>query len=476
MPTPISSSLHASRRSFISVAGSAAVTTLAGAAAAEEPGASGSSAAPATDKPPAVHAGGSEIRLALIGCGGRGAGAVSDALGVTSAPLKLHAMADIFPASIENRRKALEAQYKEKIDVGPDRQFIGFEAYKQAMDALRPGDIAILASPSGFRVPHFRYAIEKGLHVFMEKPIGVDGPSAQRIMELAPLADSKNLKVGCGLMCRHNSARQELFKQLRDGAAGEIITLRGYRMHPAVQGWDLFPGPPEGMSELQYQAKRFHCFLWAGGGIYSDYYVHHIDEACWMKDAWPIKAEATGGRMFRGKIDDQNFDSYAVEYTFADGTKFFYAGRTIPNCESKFGIFGHGTKGAFRISGSGHHPAKSAIFKGQEINDADVAWRAKEPETNPYRQEWIDLVDAIVNDKPYNEAIRGAMASVATALGRFAAHTGRAVTFEEVLNCPDDLTAGVDALTDSSPALLLADKDGRYPVPYPGRFKYEFRD
>jgi predicted dehydrogenase len=322
----------------------------------------------------------------------------------------------------------------------------------------------------------FRYAIEKGLNVFMEKPVAVDGPSARRIIELSALADAKNLKVGVGLMARHNSARQELFQQLRDGVAGDIITLRGYRMQPAVQGWDLFPGPPKDMTELQWQVKRFHCFLWASGGIYSDYYIHHIDEACWMKDAWPVKAEANGGRQMRAKIDDQNFDNYSVEYTFADGTKFFYFGRTIPKAASKFGLFGHGVKHAFQVSGQGHHPARSAIFKGQEIDANNTVWTANKSETQPYRQEWIDLVEAVVKNTPYNEAVRGAQASIATVMGRFAAHTGQAVTYDEMLNCPDDLTAGVESLTDSSPAPLLANADGTYPVPYPGKFKFEYRD
>jgi predicted dehydrogenase len=238
---------------------------------------------------------------------------------------------------------------------------------------------------------------------------------------------------------------------------------------------DLCPGPPEGMSELFWQAKRFHSFLWASGGVFSDFYVHHVDEVCWMKNAWPVKAEATGGRHFRGKLDDQNFDSYGVEYTFADGTKFFYSGRTMKDCEQKFGVFGQGSKGAFTISGSGHSPAKSTIYNGQKMEKDQIAWAAAQPEANPYRREWEHLVAAILADEPYNEAVRGAEASLVTAMGRFAAHTGRLVTFDEMMNCPDDLTAGVDSLTDQSPAPLVANAEGRYPVPNPGKFKYEYR-
>ena len=438
-----------------------------------DPAAKAPAASPAANA--AVNPGGSdEIRLALIGCGGRGGGAAADALSVTAAPLRMVAMADVFRDRIDIVNRSLGERFKERVDVPAERSFTGFEAYKQAIDCLRPGDIAICATPVAFRAPHFAYAIEKGVHVFMEKPISMDGPSTRRIIELAGRADAKKLKVGVGLMCRHNSGRQDLFSRLKDGLAGDIVNLYGYRMHDPVHNLDLAPGRGE-MGELAWQVKRFHNFLWASGGIFSDYYVHHIDEACWMKDAWPVQAEATGGRHMQGKINDQNFDNYAVEYTFADGAKFFYGGRTIPKCEKKFGVYGQGTKGAFVISARGHHPAKSAIYKGQSIEKDAVVWAAGQPETNPYRQEWEDLVAAIIADKPYNETVRGAQASLVTAMGRFAAHTGRTVTYQEMLESPDDLAAGVELLTDSSPPPLVADAEGRYPVPMPGKYKFEYR-
>jgi predicted dehydrogenase len=424
-----------------------------------------------------VHAAGSEeIRVAVVGCGGRGGGAAADALTAGRAPLKVVAMADVFQDRIDIVKRSLGEGFKERIDVPQERSFVGVEAYKQAMDCLRPGDIVILATPVAFRAPHFAAAIAKGLHVFMEKPVSVDGPSTNRIIALAAKADEKNLKVGVGLMCRHCDRRRELFDRLQNGEAGELLTFRGYRMHHAHQNMDLFPGPPQGMSELLWQAKRFHGFLWASGGLFSDYYVHHIDEVCWMKGKWPVKAEAVGGRHFHGKLDDQNFDNYAVEYTFDDGTKFFYAGQHIKNGVNKFGVFGQGTKGAFTVSASGHSPAKSTIYKSQDMSKDNILWTAEQPEANPYRREWEHLVDAIVNDKPYNEAVRGAQASLATAMGRFAAHTGRAVTFDEMLTMPDDLTAGVESLRDDSPPLLARNDEGVYPVPMPGRYKYEFRD
>jgi predicted dehydrogenase len=424
---------------------------------------------------PRVHAAGSdEIRLALIGCGGRGGGAAVDALSVAGAPIKLVAMADVFKDRIDIVKRSLDNQFKERVDVPDERKFIGFDAYKKAVDCLRPGDIALFATPPAFRAPHFAYCIEKGVHTFMEKPISVDGPSTKRIIELAAKADAKKLKVGVGLMCRHCDARNELLDRLRDGQAGELIAFRGYRNQAPAHNLDLAPGP-NGMNELLWQVKRFHNFLWASGGIFSDYCIHHIDEVCWMKGSWPVMAEAIGGRHFRGKIDDQNFDNYAIEYTFADGAKFFYDSRVMKDCESKFGVFGHGSKGAFTISARGHSPAKSTIYKSQKADKDEIAWTAKQPEANPYRREWEHLVAAILSGESYNEAVRGAEASLATAMGRFSAHTGKPVTFDEMMNCSDDLTAGVDSLTESSPAFLVADAEGRYPVPSPGKFKYEYR-
>jgi predicted dehydrogenase len=426
---------------------------------------------------PTVHAAGSdEIRLALVGCGGRGGGAAVDALSAPNGRVKVYAMADVFPERIEGVKRSLAQTHKEQVDVPGERTYLGFDAYKRAMDTLRPGDIALCATPPAFRAAHFAYAIEKGLHFFMEKPAAVDGPSAKRILELAPKADAKNLKVAVGLMCRHCDRRRELHDRLRAGEAGELISFSGYRESSPGHNLDLAPGVPAGMTELQWQVKRFHNFLWGSGGIFSDYYIHHIDEVCWMKGAWPVRAQGVGGRHFQGKINDQNFDSYGVEYTFADGTKFYYYGRAMKDCKRTFGVYGQGSKGAFIISSSGHSPARSAIYKSQRMDGDNVAWAAAQPEPSPYRREWEHLLDAIVNDKPYNEAVRGAEASLVTAMGRCAAHTAQPVTYQQMLDSPDDMTAGVAELTSDSPAPLLADKDGRYPVPMPGRFKYEYHD
>jgi predicted dehydrogenase len=197
------------------------------------------------------------------------------------------------------------------------------------MDTLRRNDVVILTTPPAFRGVHFAYAIERGINTFMEKPTTVDGPSTRRMMQLAERSERANLKVGVGLMCRHCDARRELYDRIRRGQLGELTLLRAYRQTGPV-AFFASPPRPQGISELMYQIQRFHSFLWASGGAFSDFLIHNIDECCWMKDAWPVSAKASGGRHFRGDSIDQNFDTYSVEYTFADGTKLLLEGGTSP--------------------------------------------------------------------------------------------------------------------------------------------------
>jgi predicted dehydrogenase len=336
------------------------------------------------------------------------------------------------------------------------------------MDCLRAGDVVILATPPAFRWVHFDYAIRKGLNVFMEKPVTVDGPGSRRMFKLGEESVKRNLKVGVGLMCRHCAARRELFDRIKAGQLGELLLLRAYRMAgPTASAFSL--PKPDGISELLYQIKRFHSFLWASGGAYSDFLIHNIDECCWMKDAWPVSAKSSGGRHYRGHYIDQNFDSYATEFTFADGSKLLLEGRTISGCHQEFASYAHGTKGAAVISASGHTPAKCKIFKGQNFVNADVVWRFPTEEPNPYQLEWDHLVDAIRHDVPYNEVKRGVEASLVTSMGRMSAHTGQVVTLEQMLKCEHEFAPEVDRLTMDGPAPVRADKDGKYPVPEPGK-------
>ena len=409
------------------------------------------------------------VRVALIGCGGRGTGAAKNALSVENGPLQLVAMADVFDDRLQNSFKLISENFpeQEKINVPPERQFIGFDAYRHAIDCLSPGDVAIFATPPAFRWVHFTYAIEKGINVFMEKPISVDGPTSRRMMALGRQAREKNLKVGVGLMCRHCDARGELFDRIQAGEIGDLIALRAYRM-AGPTGSAAVPPRPEEMSELHYQIRKFHGFLWLSGGAFSDFLIHNIDECCWMKDAWPIRAKGSGGRHYRGNDIDQNFDVYSVEFTYPDGTKLFLDGRTMPGCHGEFASYAHGSKGSAVISTAAHTPSKCRIYQGYNSKRNDLAWAFPQPEPNPYQLEWDHLIAAIREDKPHNEVQRGAEASLVTAMGRFACHTGQVVTYDDMLEFDQEFAPGVDKLTLDAPSPLRANPDGLYPVPNPG--------
>lgn len=418
---------------------------------------------------PYVHAGqNSTIQMALVGCGGRGTGAIANALSRKGGPTKLVAMADVFKDRLSKSYQDTKGPFSAQVDVPEDRQFIGFDGYKHAMDALKPGDVVLLTTPPAFRWPMFAYAISKGLNVFMEKPITVDGPSTRKMFALAEEASKKNLKVAVGLMCRHCAARQELHDRIEDGAIGEVNLLRAYRATGPTGHADV-PPKPQDMNELEYQIRKFHGFLWLSGGGFSDFLIHNIDESCWMKNAWPINAKGYGGRHYRGDNIDQNFDSYTVEYTFADGAKMFLEGRTMPGCHSDFASFAHGTKGSAVISTASHSPAKCRIYNSQNIGKKeDLVWSFPPPEPNPYELEWDHFLDAIRQNKPYNEAKRGAEASLVTSMGRMACHTGQLITWDDILNSDHEFAPMIDQLTLGGPSPLVADANGKYPVPQPG--------
>jgi len=420
---------------------------------------------------PSIYAAGNNtIKVALVGCGGRGTGAASNALSVNNGPIKLVALADVFGNRVARSYKSLNNRHADQVDVPRSRQFVGFDGYKKAMDCLDKGDVVILGTPPAFRWVHFTYAIEKGLNVFMEKPVTVDGPTTRRMLELAEQSVRKNLKVGVGLMSRHSRALEELAKRVHDGEIGDIILQRGYRMADR----SATAGPkPSGISEVLYQIQRFHAFLWASGGMYSDYYIHIIDHLGWMKNAWPVKAQALGARHYHDDSVDQNFDVYAVEYTYADGTTFNFDGRRMTGCQKIYSSYLHGTKGMAIASKSGDCGRPSSLFKGQTPERSDMIWQSNvsREEANPYQNEWDDLIDAIRRDKPYNEVKRGAEASLVNTMGRMAAHTGQIITFEQALNCKHEFAPDVDKLTNDGPAPLQLGPDGKYPVPQPGILK-----
>ncbi len=435
-------------------------------------------------KIPFVHAAeDNALHVALIGCGGRGTGAASNALSVTGPEVKLVAMADVFQNRLDKSFSSLKTQHADKVDVPDDRKFIGFDGYKHAMDSLKTGDVAIFTTPLAFRWVHFGYAIEKGLNVFMEKPLIADGISAKKMYALAEEAQKKDLKVGVGLMSRHSKPMQELHKRVEDGEIGDIILMRGYRMSgPLASAFsEKYPGPdndlPGKPSELLWQISRFHSFLWASGGCFADFYIHHIDHCCWMKNAWPIKAQAVGGRHYRYNYVDQNFDSYSVEYTFADGSKFLMDGRCMVGALPLYSSYLHGSKGMAIVAKNGDIGVPSSTYKGQNPDRANQLWQSTDT-TNPYQNEWNELIDAIRTNTPYNEVKRGVDASVTTGMGRMAAHTAQEITWDDFLNCDRAFAPDADKFTMDGPPPVASDKDGKYPVPEPGivkKYEYEIK-
>jgi predicted dehydrogenase len=291
---------------------------------------------------------------------------------------------------------------------------------------------------------------------------------------MAKQADAKNLKVGVGLMSRHSRALQQLHQRIQDGEIGDITSMRGYRMAGPIGS--AFSEKWNGSgSELLWQISRFHSFIWASGGCYSDFNIHIIDHCCWMKDAWPVKAQAVGGRHYKtgpsgNPYVDQNFDSYGVEYIFEDGARLLMDGRCMNGVHNQYNSYAHGTKGSAIVSKAGDCGAPSSTYSGQTPDPAKKLWESQIPagEGNPYDNEWNDLVNAIRADEPYNEAERGVYASLVTSLGRRAAHSGKEMTLTEMLNSEEEYAPGCDQWTMDSPAPIQANENGMYPIPQPG--------
>ncbi len=416
---------------------------------------------------PGVYAGeDNTIRLALIGCGGRGSGAVGNAMRSAHGPVKLVAMADIVEDRLNSSHKVLSEQFGDRIDVPRDRQFIGFNAYKQAIDCLGPGDVAMLTNFSYFRPTQLEYAVQKGVNVFMEKSFAPDAPGLRRLLRAGEEAEKKNLKIAAGLQCRHSVNRQELIKRIRDGELGELQLIRANRIHK-VRGM----GPkPEGYDELLWQIKNFTAFFWVSGGLFAEMNIHQIDEICWLKDDWPVAARGIGGRAANSTNRGQGFDSFSIEWTFADGTKATDGVRWLGgHCFSEFATFAHGTKCAAQFSGNVHE-GTTKIFKDQRIAKDNIVWEAPAEEHNPWDAEWNELLSSIRNDKPQNEVKRAAYSNFADLMGRAAVHSGKIITWDEMFNSKFQFVENIDAMDYDTEPPVKADPEGYYPVPIPGEW------
>jgi myo-inositol 2-dehydrogenase / D-chiro-inositol 1-dehydrogenase len=443
--------LLTTRRDFLKASGSA----LAGAAL----------AAPLAVPRPGYAAEANTIRIALVGCGGRGTGAAANALS-TKGPTKLVALADVFPDRVERSHKALTEKLSAQVDVPPERQFIGFDAYRKAIDVLGRGDLVLLATPAAFRPMHLEYAVAKGVNVFMEKSFAVDAPGIRRVLRAGEAAAQKNLKVASGLMWRHDPAREEAVRRLHEGAIGEIILLRTYRMHGPV---GFHPRQP-GETELAHQIRNYSAFNWLNASFFVDWLIHNIDVCCWAKNAWPVTVQGQGARVARTD-PDQMLDQYSVEYTFADGAKLFAQGRHVTGCWDIFSDFAQGTKGSALLM-ENLAAAKPRIYRGQAQTSENLVWRYQGPAVDPYQREHDLLFEAIRNNKPYNETERAAKACLVSIMGRMAAESGLVINYDEALASNLELAPGLDEVTSlDAPAPVAPDAAGKYPVPVPGRTK-----
>ena len=401
----------------------------------------------------------SRVKIALIGCGGRGSGAAAQALS-TKGPVQLWATADVFAHRMQGSLNGLKQQHPEKADVPPERQFIGMDAFKKAIDSLGKGGVALLTTPPAFRPIHFEYAVQQGCHVFMEKSFAVDGPGIRRVLRVGEQAKEKNLKVAGGLMSRHYKPLEEAVAQIHDGLIGEVITAWAYRMHGPV-GCSTKPAT---VSELAHQIANYSCYTWLNGSFIVDWLIHNIDVCCWVKNGWPVSVQGMGGRQTR-KENDQLFDHYASEYTFADGTRMFAQGRHIGKCYDFFGDIIHGAKGSAVL---GEGVTQPRIFKGWKQTGENQIWTYKGPGCDHYQVEHDLLFDAIRNDKPYNETERCAKSCLTAIMGRMACDSGKQITFDEALNSKLELAPGLENLTWDGSVPAQPRPDGRYEIAMPG--------
>jgi predicted dehydrogenase len=406
----------------------------------------------------------STIKLALVGCGGRGTGAVADAFATTGGPVKLYAVADLFENRLQGSLKQLTEGFKDKVDVPPERQFVGFDAFRKAIDCLGPGDVVLLTTHAAFRPLHFEYAVQKGVNVFMEKSFAADSPAVRRLLKAAEVSEQKNLKVGVGFMWRHSRARQEVIQRIHDGAIGQVHTLRIYRVHGPVH----CPRRPENVSELVFQLQKPNSFTWVSSGFFIDWHCHNIDVACWTKGAWPVSAQGMGGRCYEQA--GNQFDHYTVEYTFADGTKLFAFSRHINGCWETYSDYAHGSKGSAVIMTTLGEP-KPRIYKSHNMVATELVWEYGRPDCNPYQAEWQALLDAIRQNKPHNEARRAGEADIAALMGRMATHTGQYITWDQALKSDFQFVKDIDNMTFDTPAPIHEGPDGIYPAPQPGLSK-----
>lgn len=393
------------------------------------------------------------IKIALIGCGDRGTGAAYQALS-TKQNIKLVAMADAFQDRLDNSFKILSTKFKEKVDVPKDRQFIGFDAYKQAI-AL--ADVVLLVTPPGFRPIHFEEAIKQNKHVFMEKPVAVDSPGIRKVLASAEEAKKKKLNVVVGLQRRYQNNYREVMKRLQDGAAGDIVSGQVYWNSGGVWVKDRQPN----QTEMEYQMRNWYYFNWLCGDHIVEQHVHNIDIANWVKNDYPVSVQGTGSRAWRtGKRYGEIYDNHSVELTYADGSVIYSQCRHFEGIFNRVDETFQGTKGKVFLSADN----RGIIWdnKGKEV----YKYAGENP--NPYQTEHDELFAAIAaNQYKFWDAERAAKSCFTSIIGRYATYSGNVIKWDEALKAENSLLPS--AFTWDTKPQLLPDADGMYPVPRPGQ-------
>ena len=387
-----------------------------------------------------------EIKIGLIGCGGRGTGASSQAMN-TEGPTKLVAMADAFNDRLQSSLRGLKGEHKEKVDVPPERQFVGFDAYKHVLES--DADLVILATPPGFRPLHLEAAVNAGKHVFMEKPVAVDAAGVRRVLKATDLAKEKNLALAVGLQRRHERRYMETIKRLQDGAIGDINFTRAY-----WNGGGVWVRPrKDGQTEMEYQMRNWYYFNWLCGD-----HIHNLDVINWLKDGYPVSAQGQGGRQVRtGKDHGEIYDHHMIEYTYADGSKMLSQCRHIRNTWNNVNEYAHGSSGNCDIGG-----ARITDLSGK------TTWSYGRGGGGGHQQEHHDLFAVIRKGERPNEGEYGAKSSMTSILGRLCSYSGKMIKWDDAIKS-ELVISPVDKFSsyDDTPP-VVPDANGDYEIPMPG--------
>src|SRR5690625_565624 len=396
------------------------------------------------------------LKLAVIGCGGRGSGAAFQALQADS-NIELVAMADAFEDRLSSSYSNLAEAYEGtgKVNVKDAHKFVGLDAYKKAIDLA---DVVILATPPGFRPYHFEYAIENGKHVFMEKPVATDAPGVRKVLEMARKADEQNLKVVVGLQRRYQENYQQIYQQIQEGKIGKIT---GGQVYWNSSGVWVNPRKPE-YSELEYQMRNWYYFNWLCGDHILEQHIHNIDVANWFIGEYPSSAQGMGGREVRNGPDHgQIFDHHFVEFTYPSGAVIASQCRHQPNTMSRVDEVFQATGGTIYTDGNGAGELKARGGRTLYTHNASS-------DPNPYQQELDELFASIRKGEVINDTENGAKSTQTAIMGRMATYTGQVISWDEAMASNQVLVPAESELDWCANPPVMPDSDGRYPVPVPG--------